>query len=129
VRSLRWSGATIGALGAIHIVAHFAPPPEEAGPILEQMRQTPIELMGAHTMLQFHLGFSLAMGVMLLAYGVVVALVADPAPRVGVRRIHTLVCAVMTVLSMVYFHPLAWGMCLVAFAISLPGLGQPPSPT
>ena len=119
MRALVLSGLTMALLGGLHLLAHFSLRPEDAPPVIEQMRQTTIELMGTYTLLQFHTGFSVTMGALLIAYGSMIGLIALDMPCRSVRGLHAVICAVLVGLTLLYFHPLAWGMCLLALIMAL----------
>ena len=122
MRAFSLSGLTLSLLGVLHLLAHFSLPPEDAPPVIAQMEQTTIELMGTHTLLQFHVGFSVTMGALMIAYGGMMVLVGAEPVRPAVLRLHTVICAVMVGLTVLYFHPLAWGMCLLALAMAVVSL-------
>ena len=128
MRALALSGLTLATLGTVHLMAHFSMRPEDAPPVAVQMQQTTIELLGTHTLLQFHIGFSVTMGALLVAYGAMVGLIAAEPQRRAVRLLHAAVCVVMVALTVVYFHPLAWGLCLVALVMAAMSLRFTPSP-
>ena len=128
MRTLSLSGLTLALLGGVHLLAHFSLSPEDAPPVIAQMEQTTIELMGTHTLLQFHVGFSVTMGALMIAYGAMIMLVGADPVRPAVQRLHVAICAVMVGLTLLYFHPLAWGMCLLALVMAAVSLTPTPEP-
>lgn len=84
------------------------------------MRAATFDFMGQHDLMQFYTGFSITMGFMLFAFGLQAFAIKQPAKSVAVANM--LVSLVAAVLSVVYFHPLAWLFLFFAalcFAISL----------
>ena len=128
MRAFTISGLTLSLLGGLHLLAHFSLAPEDAPPVIAQMEQTTIELMGTHTLLQFHVGFSVTMGALMIAYGAMMVLVGADPVRPAVLRLHAVVCAVMVGLTALYFHPLAWGMCLLALVMAVVSLAPAARP-
>lgn len=110
-------------LGILHLIAHFmrdASASAEALHTMEVMRDTPVRLMGEHNIMKFYDGFSLATGVLIFCVGLVALMNRRPDKRALTASVITTVLG--TVISALYFHPLAYGffgLSAVCFIISL----------
>lgn len=92
---------------------------QELARALDVMEQTSIQAMGTHSLLKFYNGFSLTMGILLIAFGAQAYATATPTRRLA--AVNTLSSLVLFVVAVVYFHPLAYLfllLALVCFAIS-----------
>ena len=101
-------------LGLIHLSAHFGmTPPEDAQSLLDDMNAYTIELMGSHSLLKFHNGFSVMMGFLLSAFGLILyqlraAILANKTTLLTVF----LLSMIGFVISFIFFHVLAYGFFL-----------------
>ncbi len=97
------------ALGLLHIIAHFLGtlnPDKATFDLLNQMANHKIQLLGEHSLLKFHTGFSLTMGFLLSVFGVQNLLVAKTVNKKYL--ISTIIITAITfILSIAYFHLLA----------------------
>lgn len=111
-------------LGIIHLGAHFGmTPPDDAKELLEDMNSYTIELMGNHSLMKFHNGFSVMMGFLLSAFGLILyqlrtAILASRSVLLTVF----LITVIGFGISFMFFHVLAYGFFLfstICFAYTL----------
>lgn len=101
-------------LGIIHLGAHFGmTAPDDAKPLLDDMNAYTIELMGRHSLLKFHNGFSVMMGFLLSAFGLIIYQLRE-AILVNRTTLLTvfLISAIGFGISFIFFHVLAYGFFL-----------------
>lgn len=108
-------------LGALHLVAHFFMlAQEDVPPIINDMHNFKIEMLGQHTLLQFHNGFSITMGFLLFAYGFQNMLLAAFFIQHKKSILLAIVISLITFfLALIYFHVLAYGLLLLAMVFYL----------
>lgn len=80
--------------------------------VLEIMRKTSFDFMGQHSLMQFYTGFSVVMGVMLFAFGLQAFVIKRPNKSAIV--VNMAVSLIVSVLAIMYFHPLAYLFLLFA---------------
>ena len=111
------AGLVLIILGGLHLHYYFTGPGPADLDILASMQAYEINIMGSHNLLQFHSGFSVMMGIMLMIYGGLIWL-TDQSEGIKVSRntriFNIVSCLVLSFISFVYFHPLAYGFCLLA---------------
>lgn len=110
-------------VGAGHLLTHWlAPKTTEQVAMLKVMRDFPIVMPGsAGNLYQYHTGFSLMMGCLLIAYGVQMLLTISAQTLQDTRLLafHALVAALGLALSVMFFFlvPIAFmTVTLIAFA-------------
>ena len=95
-------------LGLLHIMAHFTTPEDTAlNELLNNMQAFKIELFGEHNLLKFYLGFSLMMGCLLSAIGVLNLSYSKSINKISVY-VNIVICSIAFIISFNYFHLLAW---------------------
>lgn len=101
-------------LGLIHLMAHFGMTmKQEPNQLMMDMESYKIHLFGEHSLLQFHIGFSIMMGFMLAAFGLQNLLCAKfITQHRGALFSSIVISAVSFVLAFTYFHVLAYGFIL-----------------
>ncbi len=119
-------------LGLLHLLFQFGPKPDDAAlhQLLANMESFKIKMMGEHSMLQFHNGFSINMGFLLFAFGLQHLLLANEILKNRMAFISTiLITAIIFIIALLYFHALAFGfvffslLCfVVAFVKSRPSI-------
>lgn len=102
------------ALGIIHLGAHFGmTPPEDAKPLLEDMNNYKIELMGTHSLKKFHDGFSIMMAFLMIAFGVLAYQLRDAILMNRSVLWTTFIVALIGFgIAFIFFHVLAYGFLL-----------------
>lgn len=109
------SGILLVFLGLCHQSAHVmfsleSNPP----PIVEDMKAFKIELMGTHTLAQFHDGFSLMTGFFLLFLGFIILILRKKINDHTLDFVITATIFLVCILSVFYFHILAYGISGIA---------------
>lgn len=101
-------------LGAMHLCAQISGGSygENVLRAFATMRAAKFDFMGAHDLMQFYTGFSVTMGFMLFAFGLQAMLIRRPTRTVAITN--AVMSLVAAVLAIVYFHPLAWTLLLLA---------------
>ncbi|WP_424963775.1 LIC_13387 family protein [Ekhidna sp.] len=95
------------------MLAHFLGPKSENAPdVILQMKAYEIELMGTHSLLSFHLGFSIMTGLFMITIGMLLLLHSK---KIDGSILRTLIffITVSLITSIIYFHILAYGLILV----------------
>lgn len=117
------SGISLLILGGIHLAVHvlFQLNPEKP-PIVAEMNAFEINLMGTHTLLKFHEGFSLMTGFFILFLGVIVLMVNRKLQDISLDRWLLVIIGSLVVISIVYFHVLAYGVTAFAFVVYVWGI-------
>lgn len=96
-------------LGILHTIAHIAGnlKHDQASIVLiNQMANHKIQLLGEHSLLKFHTGFSLMMGLLLSSFGIQNLLVAKILNKKYL--LSTIIITIFAlILSILYFHILA----------------------
>lgn len=90
--------------------------------VFNEMSNYQIQLFGTHTLYEFYSGFSIAMGMLLMGYGLLNLIVVKhiiPNQMYRITILNVMVCLIMLIISSTYFHLLANFMLL----ISLVGYG------
>ena len=101
-------------LGLLHIMAHFTAPEDTAlNELLNNMQAFKIELFGEHNLLKFYLGFSLMMGCLLSAIGVLNLSYSKSINKISVY-VNIVICSIAFIISFNYFHLLAYGSVLIS---------------
>ena len=101
-------------LGLLHIMAHFTTPGDTAlNELLNNMQAFKIELFGEHNLLKFYLGFSLMMGCLLSAIGVLNLSYSKSINKISVY-VNIVICSIAFIISFNYFHLLAYGFVLIS---------------
>jgi hypothetical protein len=115
------AGLTLALLGMLHLATDILARNQGDMPaIFQDMAAYKIRMLGTYSLLQFYTGFSLIMGVMLVLYGLNVWLTARGSFSAIPKNMFTfnvMASLILFVLTVVYFHPLAYGFCLVAFLL------------
>lgn len=101
-------------LGILHLsfAVFGSPNNENVAQTLTLMKQTSVQLMGQHNLLQFYTGFSLTMGFLLVAFGLQAYTIKQPTKK-GIA-VNIFVSAIATALAIIYFHPLAYSFLMFA---------------
>ena len=114
-RALHTAGSVVFVLlGTAHLVGHATGPAEADLEVFQAMRAYTIELMGTHDLMQFYTGFSLAMGALMIAFGVFAGFVGRRHPDAAVSALAAVLTGGVGLLAVVYFHPLAWGLAFLS---------------
>ncbi len=102
-------------LGFMHLVSQMQKDglSENVLQTLMRMKNTTFHFMGQHDLMQFYTGFSITMGFMLFAFGLQTFLINKPSRQIIVADI--LISLVVLILSIIYFHPLAYSF--IAFSL------------
>jgi hypothetical protein len=85
--------------------------------VFSEMKTYQINLFGPHTLYEFYSGFSLAMGILLIGYGVLNLCVIKHIEPNKVYKLATpnlFLCLFMLFISIIYFHLLATGMIIIS---------------
>jgi hypothetical protein len=99
-------------LGFLHLLFQFGPKPDDLAlhSLLADMENHKIKVMGVHSLLKFHNGFSVNMGFLLLAFGIQHLLLAKAILSNKTAFVSTIIItAVIFVIALIYFHALAFG--------------------
>ena len=101
-------------LGLIHLAAHYGmPAPESAQTLIHDMETYTIELMGTHSVLDFHNGYSIMMGLLMFIFGLQSYLVSHAIlDNKAALWVTFLVSLVAFVVAFIFFHILAYGFIL-----------------
>ena len=115
------AGLTLALLGMLHLATDISARSQGDMPaIFQDMAATKIRMLGTYSLLQFYTGFSVIMGVMLVLYGLNVWLTArgsfSAIPK-NMFAFNVIASLILFVLTVIYFHPLAYGFCLAAFLL------------
>lgn len=104
------SGILLIFLGLCHQTVHvlFELNPEKP-PIVGDMQNFKIEMMGIHTLLEFHNGFSIMTGHFIICIGIIV-LVIRKIEEKSIDISLVLIISSISVISVFYFHVLAYGI-------------------
>jgi hypothetical protein len=111
-------------LGILHLLFQFGPKPDDPAlhQLLADMENYKIKIMGIHSLLKFHNGFSVNMGFLLLAFGIQHLLLAKEILNNKRAFISTIIItAIIFAIALIYFHVLAFGFVffsLLCFAIA-----------
>jgi hypothetical protein len=115
------AGLLLAILGILHVTTDVLARSQGNMPaIFQDMEAYQIQMLGTYNLLQFHIGFSLIMGIMLVLYGLNVWLTAREnfiAIPKNIFVFNAIASLILFVLTLVYFHPLAYGFCLAAFLL------------
>jgi hypothetical protein len=111
-------------LGILHLLFHFWGKPND--PMLDKllldMQNFQINLMGEHSFLKFHNGFSIMMGFLLSAFGIQNFLLAKEILNNKTAFLSLIIItAIAFVIAVMFFHILAFGfifISLVCFTIA-----------
>lgn len=120
---------TFIVLGILHTMAHIVGNlnlDKTTLVVLNQMANHKIQLFGEHSLLKFHTGFSLMMGLLLSAFGVQNLLVAKIINKKYLIST-IIITAIALVLSIIYFHLLATAfifISLICYILSYKKLWQ-----
>jgi hypothetical protein len=113
-------------VGTGHLLTNWlAPKTIELVAMLNSMREFPIVMPGsAGNLYQYHTGFSLMMGCLLIAYGMqmLLTLTDHILQNIRVLTFHTLVATIGVVLSVMYFFlvPIAFmALAMITFSFCL----------
>lgn len=93
-------------LGLLHLMAHFVGSfflDQKAIELMGQMDNFKIQLFGEHSLLKFHTGFSLMMGLLISAFGIQNFLAADSISKKYLMSV-IIITAIALVLSITYLH-------------------------
>jgi hypothetical protein len=104
-------------LGILHLLFQFGPKPEDAllHQLLADMENYKIKMMGTHSLLQFHNGFSINMGFLISEFGIQHFLLAKEILKNRTAFISTiLITSVIFIIALLYFHALAFGFVFFA---------------
>lgn len=96
-------------LGILHTISHIIGnlnPDKTTLALLTQMNNHKIQLLGEHSLLKFHTGFSFMMGFLLSAFGVQ-NLLATAVVSKKYLLSAIIITAIALALSIIYFHLLA----------------------
>ncbi len=105
---------TFIALGLLHIMAHFTTPEDVSlNELLNNMQSFKIELFGEHNLLKFYLGFSLMMGFLLSAYGLINLSFSKLINKNHIY-INIFISSIAFIIAFNYFHLLAYGFVLIS---------------
>lgn len=116
---IKVAGATLTLLGFLHLLAHFmGPKSEEVPEVIRMMEAYEIEMMGTHTLLGFHTGFSLMTGLFMITIGAIQLAHATKIDRPILRTL-ILFTSLSFAVSLYYFHPLAYGLILLGLIFQL----------
>jgi len=115
------AGLTLAILGMLHLATDISARSQGDMPaIFQDMEAYQIRMLGTYSLLQFYTGFSVIMGVMLVLYGLNVWFTArgsfSAIPK-NMFAFNVIASLILFVLTVVYFHPLAYGFCLAAFLL------------
>ncbi|WP_436515735.1 LIC_13387 family protein [Ekhidna sp. To15] len=114
-KMIKAAGAALALLGILHLIAQFfGPSNEEVPEVIQMMKDYEIEMMGTHTLMSFHNGFSIMTGLFMITIGTLQLAHASKIDRTMLRTLmfFTLIAFVV---SLQYFHPLAYGLILIGF--------------
>ncbi len=105
-------------LGILHLLFQFGPKPDDAAlhQLYFNMENFKIKMMGVHSMLKFHNGFSINMGFLLFVFGLQSFLLAKEILNNSLVLISTIVItAIIFMIALIYFHVLAYGFVFFSF--------------
>jgi hypothetical protein len=111
-------------LGILHLLFQFGPKPNDTAlhQLLADMGNYKIKIMGEHSLLKFHNGFSVNMGFLLFAFGIQHFLLAKEILNNKTAFVSTIIItAIIFAMALIYFHVLAYGFVffsLLCFSIS-----------
>lgn len=114
---IKAAGVSFSLLGVLHLLAHFMGSKGESIPdIIVQMQAYEIELMGTHSLLSFHLGFSITTGLFMVTVGMFLVIHAK---KIDGKMLRTLIFFVTVTLitAIIYFHILAYGLILIGLIL------------
>ena len=101
-------------LGLLHLMAHFTMPDDNSlNELLKDMEDYKIEMMGEHNLLKFYMGFSIMMGFLLTALGLVNFIFSKSITK-GSIYTNVLISAIGFIIAFNYFHVLAYGFIFIA---------------
>ncbi|MEQ8905190.1 hypothetical protein [Ekhidna sp.] len=116
---IKAAGVSLTLLGALHLIANFlGPKSAEVPEVIRLMEAYEIDMMGTHTLLSFHKGFSLMTGLFMIAIGVIQLAHASKIDR-SILRTLILFTFLSLAVSLYYFHPLAYGLILIGLIFQL----------
>jgi hypothetical protein len=104
------AGGLMSMLGLLHLIAQIGMMQSNQMPaIMLDMEQFKIEMMGTHTLLKFHNGFSIMMGFLLCLFGSFILITATIWLDVKSKLLFLIIMhAIMLIISISYFHVLAY---------------------
>lgn len=105
-------------LGLLHLMAHFGMMVrEEPNQLMMDMEAFKIQLFGELSLLQFHIGFSIMMGFLIVAFGLQSLLCAKfITQNKGALFSSLVISAISFLIAFTYFHVLAYGFILFSTA-------------
>ena len=105
-------------IGFAHLLAHLARPVEfTRTKLYRDMSSYKIEFLGSHSLLKFHEGFSLAMGLLFITFGFLAILTREAALVSGKKTVilfHIFAGIGYLLIMLFYAHPGAVALCAVA---------------
>lgn len=101
-------------LGALHLVNLISAPkrPENVMQVYLKMERTAFDFMGEHTVMQFYTGFSVMMGFMLLVFVFQAFMIKQPNRSAIFANVFLSI--IVSIIAVIYFHPLAYTLLLSA---------------
>ena len=102
-------------LGAIHLMAHFTMRPSDAAldKLLADMENYKIELLGEHNLLKFYFGFSVMMGFLLIALGILNLFFSKLINKAAIYAT-IIILVIAFIIAFNYFHVLAFGFIFIS---------------
>ncbi len=116
---IKIAGGALTLLGTLHLLAHFmGPGGEEVPEVIRMMEDFKIEMMGTHSLMSFHNGFSIMTGLFMITIGVFLIVHASKIDRSMLQTLMFFTLIAFAV-ALLYFHPLAYGLLLIGFVCQL----------
>ena len=120
------SGVLLIFLGFCHQAVHllFEMNPEKPQIVLDMINYK-IEVIGTHSLFQFHTGFSLMTGHFLMCLGIILLVLRNIIDDRLTDITFILIILSISVISVIYFHVLAYGVTFLAAVIYIWALFKP----
>lgn len=115
--SLKISGGLTLICGIGHTLTHIimATTPSPSPDLMSLMQSTKVRILIERSVFDYHQGFSLAMGIMLIGLGLQIIIGSN---KKGIK-LNLVMVGLIALISIVYFHPIAIGLMSMSFLLLL----------